>query len=318
LQPISLTIPSSASGLGLGVVHQIVKSGGSVAILDRDSAAGEKIVEEVGPESCKFYTADVSSTDSIATAVGGIVEWIKSSGRPLGGVVTAAGIGIGTLAISQSGQSLNLRDSDTVFGVNVRGSIDLATQLLPHWTQNGDTVEGDGDNDRGAIIFVSSIVAFEGTPGMTAYSASKGAIMAAVLPLARDLSVHRIRVVSIAPGVFETPLFARLPEPVKADNMRAIAFPQRAGDPSRDFAPFVAHIFENVYINGTTLRLDGGKLTRRLWSDILIDVIDRNAYAVAELVGVRSSKRAESDTIFLGLCRVLLISKIVLSAAASP
>lgn len=300
-----------------------MKSGGSVAILDRDSVAGEGIEEEVGRESCKFYSADVSSTDSIAAAVGGIVEWIKSSGRPLAGVVTAAGIGIGGLAISQDGQTLNLKDWDTVFGVNVRGSIDLATQLLPHWTQNGDDVEGDGDgegeNERGAIIFLSSITALEGTPGMSAYTASKAAIMGAVLPLARELSVHRIRVVAIAPGAFDTPLFAKLPESVKAEDLRAITFPQRFGDPGKDFAPFVTHIFENVYLNGTTLRLDGGELTRRLCSDILIDMFDRDAYAVAKLVGFKGSR----------LLRVTHIPgtfwgtnysnrKIVLSALALP
>lgn len=230
-----------------------------MAILDRNSEAGDQIAQELGADHCRFYSTDVTSTDSIAISVAAIKEWTKASGNPLGGVVTAAGIGVPTRAIDENGQALNIQDWDKVFMVNVRGSIDLATQLLVDWTKPLTTTEEDPDNDRGAIIFVSSIVAFEGTSGMSAYSASKAAIIGAVLPLARDLAEHGIRVVSIAPGVFQTPLYAMLPKAVQAENEGSIAFPKRAGDPGRDFASLVKHIFENVYINGTTLRLDGGK-----------------------------------------------------------
>jgi NAD(P)-dependent dehydrogenase (short-subunit alcohol dehydrogenase family) len=241
----------------------------------------------------------VSSTDSIAAAIRGIVGWITSSGRPLAGVVTAAGIGIGGLAIGEDGQTLDLRNWDTVFGVNVRGSIDLATQLLPHWTQDRDAVEGNDDDERGVIIFVSSITAFEGVPGMTAYAASKAAIMAAALPLARELSVHRIRVVAIAPGAFDTPLFAKLPESVKAEDLRAIAFPRRFGDPGKDFAPLIVHVFENAYLNGTSLRLDGGERvpTRSVCARASrLTVSDRDAYAVAKRWGLRKISEAEGET----------------------
>lgn len=244
-----------------------------MAIVDRNSGAGDQIAQDLGTERCQFYSTDVSSTDSIATSVAAIKEWIKTSGNPLGGVVTAAGIGVQTRAIDEKGQVLNIQDWDKVFMVNVRGSIELATQLLVDWAKPLTTTEEhkhnaqapdehdpeDPDNDRGAIIFVSSIAAFEGTFGMSAYSASKAAIMGAVLPLARDLAEYGIRVVSIAPGVFKTPLYAMLPKAVQSENEGSIAFPKRGGDPGRDFAALVKHIFENVYINGTTLRLDGGK-----------------------------------------------------------
>ncbi|OAL20120.1 hypothetical protein AYO20_11557 [Fonsecaea nubica] len=273
----TFVVSGGASGLGLGAVHGIIKSGGSVAILDQNVSAGDLIVKDLTAECCRFYQTDVSSTDSIAAAVSAVKEWTKASGRPLGGVVTAAGIGIPTPAVDQSGQTpLNIQNWDKVFQVNVRGSIDLATQLLVGWAkpmtttksekgsnapgsgeQQGDT-DPDPDHDRGAIIFVSSIVAFEGTSGMSAYAASKGAIIGAVLPLARDLAEYGIRVVSIAPGVFQTPLYARLPEPIQAQNEGAVVFPKRAGEPGKDFAALVKHIFENVYINGTTLRLDAG------------------------------------------------------------
>lgn len=199
-------------------------------------------------------------------------------------MVTAAGIGIRTPAIDESGQALNIQDWDTVFGVNLRGSIELATQLLVGWAKPvplaGEGNQGDAqasddpDHDRGAIIFVSSIVAFEGTQGMAAYAASKAAIMGAVLPLARDLAEYGIRVVSIAPGVFQTPLYARLPEAVQAETERSIVFPRRGGDPGRDFASLVKHIFENVYLNGTTLRLDGGKFTQRSQSSTEPSITD--------------------------------------------
>lgn len=254
-----LTGITSASGLGLGAVHEIIAAGGSVAILDRDTAAGEKIAQDADTDQCKFYSADVASTDSIASAISSILDWIESTGRPLGGVVTAAGIGIPTTAISEDGEPLNMKAWDTVFQVNVRGSIDLATQLLPHWTKAAKA--SGSDIDHGAIIFLSSITALEGSPGLAAYSASKAALMGAVLPLARDLSSHGIRVVAIAPGAFQTPLYARLPEPVREEQLRATSFPKRPGDPRQHFGPLVKHILENEYINGTTLRIDAGKST---------------------------------------------------------
>ncbi|KIV94022.1 hypothetical protein PV10_05185 [Exophiala mesophila] len=251
-------VSGGASGLGFGAVQEIVAAGGSVAIIDRDASAEQKVVNELGADKCLFHETDVGSSESIAKAVSNIVEWIGKTGRPLGGIVTAAGIGIPTMAISEDGEPLNMEHWDTVFRVNVRGSIALATQLLPHWTQ---AAKATPDADHGAIIFISSITAFEGSHMMAAYSSSKAALMGAVLPLARDLSPHGIRVVAISPGAFQTPLYERLPEPIKADQIRSIAFPKRPGNPRQHFAPLVKHILENEYINGTTLRIDGSMRT---------------------------------------------------------
>ncbi|KAH7071728.1 short chain dehydrogenase [Paraphoma chrysanthemicola] len=258
----TFVVSGGVSGLGLSAVHSIVEGGGSVAVFDRDSDAGTKLEKEIGPKHCKFYATDVSSTESIKTSIAAVIEWIQNSGHALGGVVTAAGIGINTPAITHSGQTLNVEHWDQVLRVNTRGSIDLATQLLPHWIKDSSARESiDGhnpDNDRGAIVFVSSIASFEGSPGMSAYAASKAAIMGAVLPLARELGEYGIRVVSIAPGAFQTPMYESIPEAVTAGYLRSMPFPKRAGNPERYFGPFVVHILENAFINGTTLRLDGG------------------------------------------------------------
>ena len=169
------------------------------------------------------------------------------------------------VAIDKDGNSFNMDYWDAVIRVNLRGSIDLATQILPYWSKIEPPVgQDDPDADRGAIIMVSSIVAFEGQPGMSAYAASKGAIIAAVLPMARDVSRHNIRVLSIAPGIFNTPPFRQLPPDVTAMYETGLVFPRRLGDPVA-FGSLVKHIYENVYINATTIRIDGGKILYNLW-----------------------------------------------------
>lgn len=152
--------------------------------------------------------------------------------------------------------------------VNVRGSWDLACQLLPHWLKVDAAISPENpDGDRGAIILVSSITAFEGQSGMSAYAGSKACIQGITLPLAKDLAKHNIRAVNIAPGHFDSAMTAGLPQKMLESNLAAIEFPKRGGRP-REFALLVKHVYENVYLNATTLRIDGGMLHSPL--DILV------------------------------------------------
>jgi NAD(P)-dependent dehydrogenase (short-subunit alcohol dehydrogenase family) len=248
-----------ASGLGSGATKALIQAGGNVAILDQNETLASKLVEEFGASRCAFFIVDVGDSGSITSALKRVWKWIQSTKAEMGGVVAAAGIGLPTPSIDVDGVSMNMDNWDKVMRVNVRGSIDLACQVLPYWSKTDcATSDQNPDGDRGAIILVSSIVAFAGQAGMSAYVASKGAIMAAVLPMARDVSPHNIRVLAIAPGLFNTPLANNLPPATVALNTAALEFPRRQGEPS-DFGSLVKHVLENVYMNGTTIRIDGGE-----------------------------------------------------------
>lgn len=237
----------------------IVAAGGKVAILDRDTEHQADIIAKLGRESSKYFYTDVGISSSIADSVLGVIDWIKETKAELGGIIAAAGIGIATPCIDNEGRSCDITSFERVMKVNVTGSIDLACQFLPYWTKlEGGYHDGTEDGDRGAIIFVSSIVAFEAQVGMSAYAASKAAVSALILPMTRELAPHRIRVVAIAPGVFDTPMSANLPPAVAAIYATCVQFPKRTGDRS-EFGKLSLHILENVYLNGTTIRLDGGK-----------------------------------------------------------
>lgn len=233
--------------------------GGKAAILDLNVEQGEAARTRIGVDSCKFFECDVGDSKAIETATSGVIAWIHETKYELGGIIPAAGIGLPTFSIDSDGKSCDMAMFDKVLRVNLRGSVELVTRFLPYWTKTPlETNEMGQDCDRGAIVFVSSIVAFEGSVGMAAYSASKAAISAVVVPFTRELAKFNIRVVAIAPGVFESPMSRALPEEIQSLNGRGLQFPRRWGQPS-EFAAFALHILENVYVNGTTFRLDGGE-----------------------------------------------------------
>jgi 3-hydroxyacyl-CoA dehydrogenase/3-hydroxy-2-methylbutyryl-CoA dehydrogenase len=156
--------------------------------------------------------------------------------------------------IDRNGNPLSLSDFDFVMNVNVRGTIDLVRQCLPHLT----TISPVGpDGERGVIILVASSAAFDGQPGQVAYSASKGAIASLTLPLTRDLARYGVRVVTIAPSLFKSRMTDMMSDKVKKSLERVMEFPVRPGN-GEDFAGLVKHAVENVMLNGTVIRLDGG------------------------------------------------------------
>lgn len=242
--------PSSSSGLGLATVHSILAHGGHAAIFDLNPPSPSAPPPS---SSTKFFECDVTSTTSIATAVSALVSWTSTTGLPLGGIIPAAGIGLPGLILSKSLDPLSLSSIDLVLNVNLRGTLDLVRQVLPHLAAS--PTYGD-DGERGVIVMVASAAAFEGQMGQVAYAASKGAVAAMTLPMARDLSRFGIRVVTIAPSMFDSAMTAAMSDKVRAGLKKAMEFPVRAGRPD-EFASLVVQSIENAMLNGVVIRLDG-------------------------------------------------------------
>ncbi|ROV95855.1 hypothetical protein VSDG_05206 [Cytospora chrysosperma] len=273
----TFVISGGASGLGRATAIELSQNGGNISILDLNEDAGAELVKQLGGESrARFFAVDVTDTESIAAAVAGTAEWVSQTGKPLGGIIPAAGVGnpglpsvgarknlevwaeIGRIMDSKY-RPLPLQSLDLVLNINLRGTLDVIRQFLPALarspTAGGDG--GDGDGERGVVVMVSSAAAFDGQMGQAAYAASKGAVAAMTLPLTRDLSRFGVRVVTVAPGTFETPMTGLLGDKVRAGLERAMEFPKRGGA-GHEFAALVRHVVENVMLNGCVIRLDGG------------------------------------------------------------
>lgn len=243
-----------ASGLGLATARNIVQAGGYVSILDLNEDGAQALVSELGHDNAMSFIVDVSDTQSIAKAVQGTLSWAKKTGKEIGGVIAAAGVANPARTIDRQGNPFDIEGFDFVMNINVRGTIDLVRQILPHLSK----VEPDQpDGERGIIILVSSAAAFEGQRGQVAYAASKGALASLTLPLTRDLARYGIRVVTIAPGLFDSAMTAGISAKVKDSLTRAMEFPLRPGKPE-EFARLVRAALENSMLNGVVLRLDGG------------------------------------------------------------
>ncbi|ROT39639.1 NAD(P)-binding protein [Sodiomyces alkalinus F11] len=251
-------ISGGASGLGRACVEDLCKNGANVAVLDLNEENGQDTVRAVGSSSARFFPCDVTDTDSIAAAVMGAVSWAQETGKPLGGVIPVAGIANPTMLLDRDGEPTPLSAFDLVLSVNLRGTLDLIRQSLPHMTSSPSTSRPEGgDGERGVVIMVSSVAAYDGQRGQTAYAASKGAVASMALPMARELARHGVRVVAIAPGIFESPMSKLMAPKVRKSLEGAVEFPRRLGR-AGEFADLVRHVIENVMLNGTVLRLDGG------------------------------------------------------------
>jgi len=249
----TFVVSGVASGLGKACVLDICSTGGTAAVLDFNEEAGTELLQEVGP-SVRFFKTDVTDTESAAAAVEGTLAWIKETGKELGGVIAAAGVASPAKILDRDHKPFPLDSFDFVMSVNVRGTIDLVRQFLPHLSQIKPV---GSDGERGIIVMVSSSAAFDGQPGQVAYSASKGAIASLTLPLTRDLARYGIRVVTLAPSLFDSRMTAVMSDKVRASLTRVMEFPLRAGR-GEEFASLVRQSIENIMLNGTVLRLDGG------------------------------------------------------------
>jgi len=240
-------VTGGASGLGAATVRRLADAGAQVVIADLNAQTGEALAAELG-EKARFVATDVTSDESMRAAV----EAAAALGNGLRIVVNCAGIAIAEKVLGKD-STHDLNRFAKVLQVNVVGifnSIRLAADVMQR-------NEPDAEGERGVIVSTASVAAFDGQIGQAAYSASKGAVVSMTLPIARELARYGIRVMSIAPGIFDTPMLAGLPEPARQSLGQQVPFPPRLGRPE-EYAALVQSIVENTMLNGETIRLDGG------------------------------------------------------------
>ncbi|KAM5195215.1 3-hydroxyacyl-CoA dehydrogenase type-2 isoform 2-T2 [Hipposideros larvatus] len=241
-------ITGGGSGLGLATAERLVRQGASVVLLDLPTSDGEAQAKKLG-KSCAFTPADVTSEKDVQTAL----SLAKEKFGRVDVAVNCAGIAIAIKTYnSKRNQAHTLEDFQRVLHVNLLGTFNVIRLVAGEMSQN----EPDQGGQRGVIINTASVAAFEGQVGQAAYSASKGGIVGMTLPIARDLAPMGIRVMTIAPGLFGTPLLTSLPDKVRNFLASQVPFPRRLGDPA-EYAHLVQAIIENPFINGEVIRLDG-------------------------------------------------------------
>ncbi|KKI20926.1 MULTISPECIES: 3-hydroxyacyl-CoA dehydrogenase [unclassified Leucobacter] len=238
-------VTGGASGLGLATTQRLLAQGARVVVVDLPGSAGERLVAE-HEGRVRFVPADVRDEDQVRGAVDAAAEF-----GALRLVVNCAGVADAAKVVGRSGP-FPLELFRRVVDINLVGTFNVL-RLAAERMREQDLADAE---ERGVIINTASVAAFEGQIGQSAYAASKAAIVGMTLPIARELAEHRIRVVSIAPGIFETPLLAGLPEEVRASLGAQVPHPARLGRPE-EFALLVTQIVENPMINGETIRLDG-------------------------------------------------------------
>jgi NAD(P)-dependent dehydrogenase (short-subunit alcohol dehydrogenase family) len=239
-------VTGGASGLGLATVRNLHAAGASVVILDLPGSNGLAVARELGARVA-FSAGDVTNSADVDAA-------LDAAGALAGGVprivVNCAGIGTAARTTSKDGP-FPLDAFTRVVQINLIGTFNVIRLAAYRMSQ-----AGEADGERGVIVNTASVAAFDGQIGQAAYSASKGGIVGMTLPIARDLARLKIRVMTIAPGLFDTPLFGSLSEEAIRSLAEQVPHPARLGDP-REYAALVAHIVENPMLNGETIRLDG-------------------------------------------------------------
>ncbi|QOW20477.1 SDR family NAD(P)-dependent oxidoreductase [Lysobacter ciconiae] len=240
-------ITGGVSGLGLAVARHLVGQGAKVALFDVNADKGAESIAELGESNARFFATDVSDEALVVENVAGAREFLGG----LNVAVNCAGILGAGRVLGRDGPMPLSRFQSTVM-VNLVGSFNVAKAAADLMQGNEPGIDGE----RGVIVNTASVAAYEGQIGQAAYSASKGGVVAMTLPMARELSRFGIRVMTIAPGVFWTPMVDGMPEAVQQSLAATIPFPSRLGQPE-EFADLVAYILGNTYLNGETIRLDG-------------------------------------------------------------
>ena len=246
LEKVIAIITGGASGLGAGTAARFIEQGARVVILDRDGDKGARLADDLG-DRARFVPADVSSEADVQAAL----DLATTAFGGLNVLVNCAGIGLAMRTTGSRGPH-PLEHFETVIRVNLIGSFNCIRLAATEMAGNTPNEAGE----RGVIINSASVAAFEGQIGQAAYSASKGGIVGMTLPIARDLARNGIRVCTIAPGIFDTPLLGSLPDEVRASLGAQAPFPQRLGLPV-EYAQLAQQIVENPMLNGETIRLDG-------------------------------------------------------------
>jgi NAD(P)-dependent dehydrogenase (short-subunit alcohol dehydrogenase family) len=246
----SAIVTGAASGIGAAAARQLAAKGAIVVVADLQADKGEALAQEIGGV---FAHVDVTDTDQITAAVNAAAEI-----APLRAVVNSAGIGWAQRTIGRDGQIESAHDLAAftrVIAINLIGTFDVVRQAATVMSRN----EPDADGQRGAIVNLASVAAFDGQIGQASYSASKGGVVGMTLPVARDLSASGIRLNTIAPGLIDTPIYGEGPdsEAFKAKLGESVLFPKRLGTPD-ELASMVVECITNSYMNAEVIRVDGG------------------------------------------------------------
>ena len=238
-------VTGGGSGLGEATARELARLGAKVAVLDVNLEHAQKVAADIGGVAIQ---CDVTSAEGMQSAI----AQAAAAHGPARILMQIAGIGAAKRVIGKDGNAAPLEDFVRVVNVNLIGTYNAARLFAAACAK----LEPMEDGERGAMVFTASVAAFDGQVGQQAYSASKGGVVGMTLPMARDLAQHGIRVCTIAPGLFATPLMRTLPEPVQASLAASIPFPPRLGKPS-EFAELACHIVSYDHLNGEVIRLDG-------------------------------------------------------------
>jgi NAD(P)-dependent dehydrogenase (short-subunit alcohol dehydrogenase family) len=241
----SFVVSGGASGLGAACVEMLLSAGGHPVALDMSRTAGEALVARLGT-NVGFVEGDVADEAAVRRAIDS-----ATSLAPLGGAVCCAGIAPAARIVGREGPH-DLALFERVVRVNLIGTFNVLRLTAAALAQ----VAPDGEGERGVVVCTASVAAFDGQIGQAAYAASKGGVAAMTLPAARELARSGVRVVTIAPGIFETPMTDAMTDEVRKSLAAQIPFPPRLGRPT-EFAALVRHAFENRMLNGEVIRLDG-------------------------------------------------------------
>ena len=245
IQGQAALITGGASGLGEATARELARLGAKVAVLDRNAELAEKVAAEIGGIACP---CDITDAASVTAAL----EKAAAAHGPARILMNVAGIGSAKRVVQRDGSAAPLEDFVRVININLIGSYNVS-RLFAAACSKLPTLD---NGERGVMMFTASVAAFDGQVGQQAYSASKAGLAGMTLPMARDLAQHAIRVCTVAPGLFATPLMQELPEAVQQSLAASIPFPPRLGKPE-EFAELACHIVTNGHLNGEVIRLDG-------------------------------------------------------------
>jgi NAD(P)-dependent dehydrogenase (short-subunit alcohol dehydrogenase family) len=252
IQGQTALVTGAASGLGEATARELARLGAKVAVLDVNAALAQTVADSLnaqhGAGTAVACACDITNTDSVQAAL----DAAQAALGPARILMNIAGIGTAKRVVGKDGNAAPLEDFARVVNVNLIGAYNISRLFAAECAK---LAPGE-DGARGVMMFTASVAAFDGQVGQQAYSASKGGLVSMTLPMARDLAQHGIRVCTVAPGLFATPLMRTLPEPVQQSLAASIPFPSRLGKPE-EFAELACHIVTNNHLNGEVIRLDG-------------------------------------------------------------
>jgi NAD(P)-dependent dehydrogenase (short-subunit alcohol dehydrogenase family) len=245
IQGQAAIVTGGASGLGEATARALAAQGAKVAVFDVNAELAQRVAADIGGIAC---VCDITQTDSVQAAL----DAAEASHGPARILMNVAGIGTAKRILGKDGTPAPLEDFSRVVQVNLVGSYNISRLFAARCAQ----LPVLDDGERGVLLFTASVAAFDGQVGQQAYSASKGGLVGMTLPMARDLAQYAMRVCTVAPGLFATPLMRTLPEAVQQSLAESIPFPKRLGKPE-EFAELACHIVTNGHLNGEVIRLDG-------------------------------------------------------------